>query len=335
MGNDSLNYIIIFCDLVGSSEVANELTPKDYANKYIKSFYSAGILTRNFIGTLKKDWEDKDEERIKYHFLGDEILVFKKIDNLRNCTEDVITAISFAYTLKLYWLVSSYTRRKILMSKPPREISCGIHIGGITEVKLKKFFKEKKFASYDINIAKRVETISREGFSSNVFVTNYVAEVFNKWRKEQLTKDIKTEELRLLTCAGFNPAEAKKLKGIAADVYVTELIPNIESHKKDPSAILEALKKRITKWHAHKTLKKWVGMLLESRKSPFANNSNREKYLNNLTYLARCSANLWFNFNVFYVAIALTDKSDKEILKEINAIHKYLQENIPREDNKE
>lgn len=37
-GNNKDIFIIIFCDLVNSSEVGAELSPDNYANNYIKSF---------------------------------------------------------------------------------------------------------------------------------------------------------------------------------------------------------------------------------------------------------------------------------------------------------
>ncbi len=105
--------LIIFCDLIGSSEVANELTPERYANDYIKSLYFTGESALDFIKKeINSEWDLNNTDKIKYDPSGDEILILKRIENIKDCIEDIVTALSFAYTLKLYWLLSPYTVKK-------------------------------------------------------------------------------------------------------------------------------------------------------------------------------------------------------------------------------
>lgn len=341
--------LMIFCDLVGSSEVANELTPEKYANDYIKSFYFVGEAALNFIGMENEKWKLDNTNEIEYEPSGDEVLIFKSINDIKNCTRDVVTALSFAYTLKLYWLLSPYTVGKILDKKPPREIACGVHIGKI--VRVKSSDNSPKYASYDINIAKRVEGVSRKGTSSNVYVTNFIGEKFNKWRKNELRISKKIEDLRLLTCTGFESVMPEPLKGIAEKVWVSELLPNFKPPKKKLSKILDTMKDKAAGSKAYRTLSNCIKIFFDQK---YSNNrwfsgesslktdiSTINRYLENLIYLSKCSANLWFNFNAFYIASALVSYTKKknlkiaDISKDVTEIRNDLKESIKKVLKKE
>lgn len=334
--------LIIFSDLIGSSEVADELTPEEYANNYIKSFYFAGKLALNFIKKVNPKWKTD----IEYDFSGDEILIFKKIDYINGCSNDVVTALSFAYTLKLYWLLSHYTVNKIMNKKPPREIACGLHIGDVVLVKPSNGRScSPRYASYAINIAKRVETTSRKGVSSNIYATNIIGEIFNKWKKQEIKKSI--ENLRLLICTAFKSAMPELLKGISGKVWISELVPKFKcSEDKDLFEILKVIKgeNEYHAYEAHKMLSKCINMFFNRN----ANNEwafsphplkvskdkkiNYSRYLRNLIYLSKCSANLWFKFNTFYIASGLVAfaKTQKITIsnfsKDINEIYEDLKE---------
>ena len=348
--------LMIFCDLVGSSEVANELTPQHYANDYIKSFYFVGESALNFIEKeIDCEWKLNNTSKIEYDPSGDEILIFKKIEDIKDCTNDVVTALSFAYTLKLYWLLSPYTVKKILDKKPPREIACGVHIGRIVRVKSSNLSDNStKYASYDINIAKRVEGVSRKGTSSNVYVTNFIGEKFNKWRKKELQERKLITHLRLLTCTGFESVTPEPLTGIAEKVWVSELIPNFKhpDNKISLSDILDAMKDETSGFKAYETLSSCIKIFFGqqnqdnrwfSKESSFKGNEAEiiNKYLENLIYLSKCSANLWFNFNAFYIASALVSYTKMKALKiadiseDITEICNDLKDSIKKSIKKE
>ncbi len=233
--------------------------------------------------------------------------------------------------------------KKIRDKKPSREIACGVHIGEVVRVKhIINYEDSPKYASYDINVAKRVEGVSRKGISSNIYVTNFIGERFNKWRKIELQgKEIK--ELRLLTCTGFKSAAPEPLKGIAEKVWVSELLPIFDEI--NLWKILEAIKEKKDCFKAYEMLSKCINIFFNQFNqvshnrwrfgdSPLRDESEIDKYLENLIYLSKCSANLWFNFNALYIASALVTYAEGEkiqiadISQDIREIYDDLEENI-------
>ncbi len=303
MKNMSKNlYLIIFCDLVKSSEVATELSLEEYA-RYVQSFYFAGFSALNFANQI--GWKD-ESHLVEVDYTGDELLVMKKINDINN---DIFTSLAFVYTFKLYWLLSAYTVKKVLNRRLPREISFGLHIG-----ELAKVGNSSKYVSYDINIAKRVEGVSREGLSSNIYVTKYIAEVFSRWRRSHIQKykdDVKMT--RVISCTDFTTAEAKRLEGISGQVYVCEAIPRFD--EEIPQKIFQAINEKNEEYRSYKGLLDCIANLAYNFKSNewrdekhsfFAadgtlNVSIIQEYCENIGFLSRSSANRWFNIDTFYI----------------------------------
>ncbi|HEO64348.1 MAG TPA: hypothetical protein ENI73_00610 [Spirochaetes bacterium] len=299
-------YIIIFCDLVGSSEVATEVSPDDYA-KYIQSFYFAGTAALKFAYEI--GWKEERHSLLR-ETTGDELLIMKKIVDI---DQDIFTALAFVYTFKLYWLMSAYTVKKILNHRPPREISFGLHVGDMARVG-----ESEKWVSYDINIAKRVEGISREGVSSNVFVTKYIAEKYSQWRREHIFTNMnQLENIRVLSCTDFLTAEAKKLRGISGQVYVCEAIPKFN----DPTAqaVFKAIKEGNQDYRSYLGMLSCIHILALNFKSnkwvddkhPFIAEGNGlsmkcvKEFADNLVTLSLSSGNRWFNLDTFYIISTL------------------------------
>lgn len=324
--------VLIFCDLRGSSEVANELSPEEYANNYIRSFYYAADLSKLFLIDASSDTDapwSLDDDKNKRNKWGDEVFLYRSIKNIDNCKDDVFNALSFAYTLKLFWLLSPYSFNKVVDELPPRELSCGIHIGRIHKIE-----GTDLIASYDINLAKRVEGISRKGISSNIFATHLVAETFNRWRGEQIQENYKN--MKLLCTAGFDPSVPQTLQGIAGNVYVSELVPKLTDKPiTESKSIIKNLPNMNEQWDIHKIISTFIDIIFHNH-SKFGDSKHLEdaedviKYIDNLIYFSRTSGNIWFRFNVFYIIIALTHKYSLNDLfnKQIKDMYKYFKTSI-------
>ncbi len=328
-------YIIIFCDLVGSSEVATEVSPDDYA-KYIQSFYFAGTAALKFAYEI--GWKEERHSLLR-ETTGDELLIMKKVVDI---DQDIFTALAFVYTFKLYWLMSAYTVKKILNHRPPREISFGLHVGDMARVG-----QSEKWVSYDINIAKRVEGISREGMSSNVYVTKYIAEKYSQWRREHIFENMnQLEKIRVLSCTDFLAAEARKLRGISGHVYVCEAIPRFT----DPTAqaVFKGIKEQNQDFRSYLGMLSCIRILgLNFKSNKWADNKHPfltaggglsltriEEFVNNLVRISLSSGNRWFNLDTFYIVSTLHHfietlsgekaSKDMDFTKEIEMIYSQL-----------
>lgn len=300
----------MFCDLVGSSEVASELQIQDYGRGYIASFYWAIDKAHTFL-KRRLGMDKWPRSRLKYQ--GDELLVTKnlkgQVDLIPN---EVSLALSFFYTLKLYWLISPYNRKRIESKRVPREISCGIHIGDT-------YTMNQRIVGFDINLAKRVETVSREGYSSNIFVTRLVSTCFNRWKEGEIKSvrqgNKELSELKLLTCAGFGKSIPKELKGIFNKVYISELKPALETgknrdetnnHAESLMTLLSSFSENLDNWPTAYNNIRLFKNIFDENNTTWGDNILTTRQTNPLLrkflHLSQSTANMWLLFNIFYLA---------------------------------
>ncbi len=145
------NIVILFADVMNSSEIANNLSLCEYYNfitnfqncfREVCEFYENGIPdismccdTRGDEGCLKMIVPDNNE------------LIAQAIDE----------AIRIAIDLKRTWLFTSYNEDRIEAKLLPNDLGIGIHSGKIF------MDQDNKPQGYAINLAKRIESSSREG----------------------------------------------------------------------------------------------------------------------------------------------------------------------------
>lgn len=180
--DNSGNYLILFADLIGSTEVAVEVTPSFYAQTYVSSYHWAARRAMTFIKSKAVFPSERFKDVIKnFRIAGDEVLSFTPLDAVEDITkEDIVaSAIAFAYVTKLYWLVSPYNLQRMIGRQFPRDIAVGIHIGPAAVVPTSK--NKKQIASLHINATKRVEGKARGGKESRIFASYEVCDHFNKW----------------------------------------------------------------------------------------------------------------------------------------------------------
>lgn len=220
------NYLILFADLVSSTEVAAEVTPSDYARNYIASYHWAARRAEEFISSKTIFKKDRflltiDEVRIA----GDEVLSFSPLSfqkHGRVKLEDMVaSAVAFAYVTKLYWLASPYNLRRMLDKQFPRDIAVGIHIGPAALVPKKKE-EARQLASLHINVAKRIETLAREGSESRIFASYDVADMYKGWLARHQEIPIKFRSPLTFTEFLRRP-DASSIKGMTKKIQLLEL----------------------------------------------------------------------------------------------------------------
>lgn len=177
------NYLLLFADLVGSTEVAVEASPMSYSRTYVASYHWAARRAHDFI--LDKEAFPRQQFQAtidRPRVAGDEVLSFTPMPDDLTLQQDIVaSAVAFAYVTKLFWLVSPYNLQRILGKQFPRDVAVGIHIGPAVDVPVEGI--ETQIASLHINIAKRIEGVARDGRESRIFASYEVRDLYHKWVK--------------------------------------------------------------------------------------------------------------------------------------------------------
>lgn len=164
---------ILFADIMDSMEIANYWDTAKYSD-----------LINEFQHLMQHSiclWE-KGIKQIK--FTGDELVVFYCSKNI---AEDILNAIQLANTLKLMWYVSVPNLRRVKEGKKILDLGIGINTGDVTyerryvKKKLAKFLPRRKtFEGLPISLAKRIETLSRQGKYSRIMIGHQTMAELNK-----------------------------------------------------------------------------------------------------------------------------------------------------------
>jgi class 3 adenylate cyclase len=222
--SDTENYLILFGDLVGSTQVAAEVRPSFYAETYSASYRWAVNRAIDFMECKKIYPKRSFSSRIERpKVAGDEVLSFTRLDSGRRGTallDTVASAVLFAWLTKMIWLASPYNLRRILGKQFPRDIAVGIHIGPAVYVPTES--GEPDIASLHINVTKRIEDEARKGSESRIFASHVVADLLNKWCDQARQPEV--PDRPILSFTRFTPREAPELmKGIPKKVQLLEL----------------------------------------------------------------------------------------------------------------
>jgi len=178
------NYLILFADLVGSTDVAVEAPPRFYAETYVSSYHWAARRAMEFVKSHHIFPRERFSASIsEIEVAGDEVLCFTPLDpedgHDVQREDAVASAVALAYVTKLYWLASPYNLRRMLGKQFPRDVAVGIHIGPVASVPTTD--ESPQVASLHINIAKRIENEARDGRESRIFASYEVSDLFRRW----------------------------------------------------------------------------------------------------------------------------------------------------------
>ncbi|MCH7878543.1 MAG: hypothetical protein IH914_04420 [candidate division Zixibacteria bacterium] len=222
------DYLILFGDLIGSTEVASESSPKTFSRFYIESFHLAvECATRNL--PLKLSNEVPLEPSIgSPRLAGDEVLSFTRVDYKDNLSSLVGSAVTFAMALKAFWLAAPYNLKRLHEKSFPRDIAVGIHIGPAEPVSNKK---DSDIAGLHINVTKRLETAARDGQNSRIFTSDDVANYFVIWIDKM--SSLKTSKAVPILYTKLEKLQTSiDLKGIPVKVSPFELQLNEKDKKR-------------------------------------------------------------------------------------------------------
>ena len=239
--NQTGDYLFLFADLIGSTEVAVEVAPAFYAQTYIASFHWAAQQALEYVkqtGVFPQANFTRTIEEIK--IAGDEVFCFAPLDEITKRVDlqsQVASAVAFAYVTKLYWLASPYNLRRLLGKQFPRDIAVGIHIGPAAAV---HHGGAKDIASLHINVTKRIETVAREGTESRIFASYDVADIFESWRRQYNHLD-EHKQPPLIFASFLKRPDPVSGKGVPKKFQVLELV-QAKQEKEDSSRLLELMR---------------------------------------------------------------------------------------------
>ena len=180
-GVSKWNALLMFVDIVDSSVSSSMLGVEDFARQ-VMAFQDLFYVLGNQYFKDKPSFEEKVTAWCQVDARGDEGLVFV-IDPEQSGTELIDKAIRFAFELK--------TKIKIMHRKqedrPPQEmkIAVGIHYGEVATINRLTMTESgqrrliNKMLGYSINYAKRVESSSRIGKFSKVFLSKEAADLIS------------------------------------------------------------------------------------------------------------------------------------------------------------
>lgn len=148
---------------------------------------------------------------------GDEVLVVVAMpadvsrQNLQLATAAVL---QFMLRLKFVWAFSAHNYQfRIGRGLLPHELAIGMHVGLVVPFSVPEAFHVKRnknqddYLGFEINCAKRVETVARDGTWTRLYVSKPVKELLGECCPDII----------------WTEAQAKELKGILGHTYVNEI----------------------------------------------------------------------------------------------------------------
>ncbi len=230
--------VVLFADIVGCSEISNHKKLKEY-NKFVSDFQ---ILFEEVCEHYKTQrYEDRDFDYFQATARGDEgcLKIFPSTSD-ESLARDIDTAINIAFDLKRKWLFNEHNITRILDDGLlPVDLGIGIHAGKVWVNKEgggegNEFYRPE---GYTINLAKRIESASREGRFTHILLSEAARGQLHNLKDEDtyvfndpfpikpkgISRDIKAFEIKhhfLPTLWNDAPAEASMLYDIIDDVKV-------------------------------------------------------------------------------------------------------------------
>jgi len=133
---------------------------------------------------------------------GDELHVFLHSERPH---DDVYQLVCLAVALKCAWLGTPLNAERVTSGRPSFELAVGIHSGPVWAMRRAGGFE---LSGFSINLAKRVESVSREGKRFRIFVSDPSFKLVNRRMRNLL----------------FGQRRVLPLKGVSAEIGVSELM---------------------------------------------------------------------------------------------------------------
>lgn len=193
--------VIMFVDVVGASEVSNHVGVAEY-KEFVQQFKD--IFTSACKSYLKSWLDDlKKDADYCYSARGDEgILLLYPKPNAYESSLLIDIAINIALELKRSWLLSERNICNVGSGIVPIEIAVGIHVGQTYVAEEREGeARVMRPEGYAINLAKRVESFSRTGQYTHIFVSEAAHGLLNRLPDE---KTYLFDEPKPLSAKGFS-----------------------------------------------------------------------------------------------------------------------------------
>jgi class 3 adenylate cyclase len=163
--------VILFADIVGCSEIYHYETLEKY-NRILRQFKS---LFKEVTNKYKNEfYSSPNNIDFKSQVRGNEgcLIIFRKAPEAVNpdlWADNIDTAIAIALDLKQRWLLSESNKERIGSGKHTSDIAVGIHFGQAWINKMGN--NEYQPEGYAINLTKRIESHSREGAFTHIYLS--------------------------------------------------------------------------------------------------------------------------------------------------------------------
>ena len=164
---------ILFVDLVDSSVFASTLSLEAYAS-YVAGFKDAALQQCRYF--FDEYLGGKYRPQIDYTaaIVGDELVVFLRTGKPGN---DVYLLTVLAVLIKAAWLGVPFNRDRIGRDMPPSEVAAGINHGSVWAVWQEGRYQ---FTGYSINLAKRIESKSRDGDRYRILLSDHAGKLISQ-----------------------------------------------------------------------------------------------------------------------------------------------------------
>ena len=192
--------VILFSDIIHSSVFSDTLGLIDY-DMFLEEFQKTMFDVQKRVFKLNQ----VDQSKIEFDIRGDEACAILYTDDTRN---NLHTALMMASYMKSLWFQSSFNMKRVSEAKIASDIAIGIHTGKvIVRSRVSKNMPPKP-EGYAINLAKRIEGLSREGTHTKMMISNDVRILMKQF-------NIDIEITRRIT---------KQFQGILYPIHVYEII---------------------------------------------------------------------------------------------------------------
>ncbi len=192
--------VILFSDIIHSSVFSDTLGLIDY-DMFLEEFQKTMFDAKKRVFEITR----ADENKMEFDIRGDEACVILYNDDANT---NLYTALMMASYMKSLWFQSAFNMKRVSEAKIASDIAIGIHTGKVIVRQRVSKKMAPKPEGYAINLAKRIEGLSREGTHTKMMISNEVRILLKQF-------NIDIEISRRIT---------KEFRGILYPIHVYEII---------------------------------------------------------------------------------------------------------------
>jgi len=158
--------VILFSDIIHSSVFSDTLGLIDY-DMFLEEFQKTMFDAKKRVYELTRT----DEDQMEFDVRGDEA---RAIFYAEDTGHNLYTALMLASYMKPLWFQSSFNIKRVSEAKIASDIAIGIHTGKVIVRSRVSQKMTPRPEGYAINLAKRIEGLSREDSHTKMMISNDV-----------------------------------------------------------------------------------------------------------------------------------------------------------------